>query len=25
VSEIVLGVQLRRTGATLHSVLPAAA
>jgi len=25
VSEILLGVQLRRTGATLHSVLPAAA
>ena len=25
VSEIVLGVQLRRTGTTLHSVLPAAA
>jgi len=25
VSEIVLGAQLRRTGATLHSVLPAAA
>src|SRR6266480_6055259 len=25
VSEIVLGVQLRRTGATLHQVLPAAA